>query len=52
MLCASGAASGTLAGLQRAVFAYNHSAAYVTDVLAWAARYTQPAPIHTAATPR
>jgi cell wall-associated NlpC family hydrolase len=43
MLCANGAASGTAAGLRRAVFAYNHSGAYVTDVLAWAARYTVPA---------
>jgi len=43
MLCANGAASGTPAGIRQAVFAYNHSGAYVTDVLAWAARYTAPA---------
>jgi cell wall-associated NlpC family hydrolase len=43
MLCAGGAASGTPAGIRQAVFAYNHSGAYVTDVLAWAARYTLPA---------
>ena len=43
MLCANGAASGTWAGLNQAIFAYNHSRAYVTDVLAWAARYTTPA---------
>ena len=43
MLCANGAASGTPAGIRQAVFAYNHSGAYVTDVLAWAARYTLPA---------
>jgi cell wall-associated NlpC family hydrolase len=43
MLCADGAASGTPAGIRQAVFAYNHSGAYVTDVLAWAARYTAPA---------
>ena len=44
MLCANGAASGTQAGISQAVFAYNHSHAYVADVLAWAARYTTPAP--------
>jgi cell wall-associated NlpC family hydrolase len=43
MLCTDGAASGTPAGIRRAVFAYNHSGAYVTSVLAWAARYTAPA---------
>ena len=44
MLCADGAASGTHAGISQAVFAYNHSQAYVADVLAWAARYSTPAP--------
>jgi cell wall-associated NlpC family hydrolase len=44
MLCANGAASGTPAGISQAVFAYNHSQAYVADVLAWAAHYTTPAP--------
>ena len=44
MLCANGAASGTQAGISQAVFAYNHSDAYVADVLAWAARYSTPAP--------
>jgi cell wall-associated NlpC family hydrolase len=44
MLCANGAASGTQAGISRAVFAYNHSQAYVASVLAWAARYAAPAP--------
>ena len=34
----------TEAGIRQAVFAYNHSQAYVADVLAWAARYTSPAP--------
>jgi len=42
MLCANGAL-GTPAGIRQAVFAYNHSGAYVTDVLAWASRYTLPA---------
>ena len=44
MLCADGAASGTAAGIWQAVFAYNHSAAYVSQVLGWAARYIVPAP--------
>ena len=44
MLCANGAASGTQAGISQAVFAYNHSQAYVASVLAWAARYTTPSP--------
>jgi cell wall-associated NlpC family hydrolase len=43
MLCASGAASGSPAGFRQAIFAYNHSGAYVAGVLAWAARYTTPA---------
>jgi cell wall-associated NlpC family hydrolase len=50
MLCANGAASGTQAGISQAVLAYNHSQAYVTDVLIWAARYTVPAPSGAAAT--
>jgi hypothetical protein len=41
-LCANGAAAGTAAGIRQAVFAYNHSQAYVNDVLGWAARYTIP----------
>jgi len=49
MLCANGAASGTPAGIRRAVFAYNHSQAYVADVLRWAARYTVAAPAGAAA---
>jgi cell wall-associated NlpC family hydrolase len=44
MLCANGAASGTQAGIRQAVFAYDHSQAYVASVLAWATRYTTPAP--------
>ena len=44
MLCADDAASGTQAGISQAVFAYNHSDAYVADVLAWAARYSTPVP--------
>jgi cell wall-associated NlpC family hydrolase len=49
MLCANGAASGTQAGISQAVFAYNHSQTYVASVLAWAARYTTPAPSGAAA---
>jgi cell wall-associated NlpC family hydrolase len=50
MLCANGAATGTQAGIRQAVFAYNHSAGYVTQVLHSAARYTSPAPSTAAAT--
>jgi Transglycosylase SLT domain len=50
MLCANGAASGTLAGIRQAVSAYNHSTAYVTEALGWAARYSPPAPSTAAAT--
>ena len=49
MLCANGAASGTAAGISQAVFAYDHSQAYVASVLGWAARYTTPAPAGAAA---
>jgi cell wall-associated NlpC family hydrolase len=49
MLCANGAASGTQTGIRQAVYAYNHSQAYVTGVLSWAARYTVPAPAGAAA---
>jgi cell wall-associated NlpC family hydrolase len=41
MLCANGAANG--ANVHGAIFAYNHSDAYVADVLAVAATYTAPA---------
>jgi peptidoglycan DL-endopeptidase CwlO len=33
-------ANGAPGNLQQAIFAYNHSQSYVTDVLDWAARYT------------
>jgi len=39
-LCASGAAGGR--DLPGAIYAYNHDPAYVTTILALAARYTQP----------
>ena len=50
MLCANGAASGTPAGITQAIFAYDHSHAYVTNVMSWVVRYTVPAPAGTAAT--
>jgi cell wall-associated NlpC family hydrolase len=50
MLCANGASSGTPAGIRQAIFAYNHSQAYVSDVLSWAARYTVQAPSGAAST--
>jgi cell wall-associated NlpC family hydrolase len=49
MLCSDGAASGTAAGIRRAIFACNHSGAYVADVLTWAARYAVPVPSAAAA---
>jgi cell wall-associated NlpC family hydrolase len=39
MLCATGARGGSPAGIEQAVFAYNHAQWYVTDVMAWAAKY-------------
>ena len=43
MLCASGAAGGSSQGIRNAIFAYNHATWYVSEVLAWAARYVSPA---------
>lgn len=43
MLCADGAGGGTGAGVQQAIFAYNHASWYVADVLTWAMRYSAPA---------
>jgi cell wall-associated NlpC family hydrolase len=34
-------ANGAASDLQGAIFAYNHSTSYVTDVLGWAARYAR-----------
>jgi cell wall-associated NlpC family hydrolase len=42
LLCADGARGGTVAGIQQAVFAYNHADWYVTDVLSYASRYAAP----------
>jgi len=44
MLCANGAAAGSTAGIRQAIYAYNHAQWYVTEVLAWTARYTVPTP--------
>ena len=49
MLCADGAAAGTPGGLSQAIYAYNHSPAYVADVFGWARRYAGPAVTGTAA---
>jgi hypothetical protein len=43
-LCAAGRDLSDLAGRQRAVFAYNHSSAYVSNVLALAAQYADQNP--------
>jgi cell wall-associated NlpC family hydrolase len=40
MLCAKGARGGSPAGIEQAVFAYNHAQWYVTDVMSWAAKYS------------
>ena len=50
MLCANGARGGSPAGLQNAVFAYNHAQWYVSEVMAWAARYATQGGSHAAAT--
>jgi cell wall-associated NlpC family hydrolase len=42
LLCSSGARAGGAVGIDQAIFAYNHAAGYVSDVLAWAVRYTLP----------
>ena len=39
MLCAQGARGGSPAGIEQAVYAYNHAQWYVTEVMSWAARY-------------
>jgi cell wall-associated NlpC family hydrolase len=39
MLCANGARGGGTAGIEQAVFAYNHAQWYVNDVMSWAANY-------------
>ena len=49
MLCADGARGGSPAGIDRAIFAYNHAGWYVTEVLSWAARYASPGSIAAAA---
>ncbi len=50
MLCANGARGGSGAGIEQAIFAYNHAAWYVSDVLAWATRYAAPSTNRAAAT--
>ena len=48
-LCAQGARGGSLPGIEKAVFAYNHAEWYVTEVMSWAVRYTAGQPAGTAA---
>ena len=50
MLCANGARGGSGAGIEQAVFAYNHADWYVSEVMAWAGRYAAPSPNGAAAT--
>ena len=38
-LCAAGARGGSPAGIEQAIFAYNHASWYVAEVMTWAARY-------------
>ena len=40
MLCAEGARPGTLPGIRKALYAYNHAGWYVDQTLEWAQRYT------------
>ena len=37
MLCADGARGGSTAGIEQAIFAYNHAGWYVSEVMSWAA---------------
>src|SRR5260370_2020179 len=46
MLCADGARGGTPAGIEQAVFAYNHAQWYVSHVMAWAAPDAPQGPTH------
>jgi len=39
MLCADGARGGRTAGIEQAIFAYNHAGWYVAEVLSWAGVY-------------
>ena len=43
MLCADGARGGSTAGIEQAIFAYNHAGWYVREVLSWAASYATSA---------
>jgi cell wall-associated NlpC family hydrolase len=43
MMCASGARGGNPAGIEQAVFAYNHAGWYVSDVMSWATLYAAQA---------
>jgi Transglycosylase SLT domain len=43
MLCADGARGGGTAGIEQAIFAYNHARWYVSEVLSWARTYAAAA---------
>ncbi len=45
MLCANGARGGSTAGIEQAVYAYNHAGWYVSSVMSWAAQYAAPPPL-------
>jgi cell wall-associated NlpC family hydrolase len=44
MLCANGARGGSPAGIEQAVFAYNHAQWYVNEVMSWAQKYAATPP--------
>jgi hypothetical protein len=50
MLCANGARSGSAAGIENAIFTYNHADWYVTEVMSWAAKYAAQSGSHGVAT--
>ncbi len=50
MLCASGARGGSAAGLEQAIFAYNHAGWYVSQVMSWAGKYATQSSSGAAAT--
>jgi hypothetical protein len=49
VLCANGARGGGAAGIENAIFTYNHAGWYVTEVMSWAAKYAAQSGSHGAA---
>ena len=39
MLCADGTRDGSIAGIEQAIFAYNHARWYVSEVMTWTETY-------------